>query len=138
VSEPLATWPVRQVDDAAVAALARESRVSGLVARLLWLRGVRDAGSVRRWLNPAIEHLHPPELLPDFEAAVARIGQAVGRRETILLWGHDDLDGITSIVILFRLLTDLRADVRYYVPAKGRERHGLNPEIAVGLGRDRN
>jgi single-stranded-DNA-specific exonuclease len=129
-------WPVRQVDDAAVAALARESRVSGLAARLLWLRGVRDAGSVQRWLNPAIEHLHPPELLPDFEAAVARIRQAVGRRETILLWGHDDLDGITSIVILFRLLTDLRADVRYYVPAKGRERHGLNPEMVAGPGRD--
>jgi len=129
----MAMWPVRQVDDAAVAALARESRVSGLMARLLWLRGVRDAGSVRRWLSPAIEHLHPPELLPDFEAAVARIRQAVGRRETILLWGHDDLDGITSIVILYRLLTDLRADVRYYVPARGRERHGLNPEVAGHL-----
>jgi single-stranded-DNA-specific exonuclease len=126
-------WPLREVDEPAVARLAAGSGISSLTARLLWLRGVRDAESVRRWLSPELGHLYPPELLPDFEPAVARIRKAIAGRETVLIWGHDDLDGITSVVILCRLLTDLQAKVRYYIPQKGKERHGLNGELAAEI-----
>jgi single-stranded-DNA-specific exonuclease len=126
-------WPLREVDESAVARLAAEAAVPNLTARLLWLRGVHDAEAARRWLAPQLDHLYPPELLPDFEPAVARIRKAIAGRETILIWGHDDLDGITSVVILCRLLTDLQAKVRYYIPQRGKERHGLNGELAAGL-----
>ncbi len=126
-------WPLREVDEPAVARLAVEAGVNDLTARLLWLRGVRDAEAAHRWLAPELGHLYPSELLPDFEPAVARIRKAIAGRETILIWGHDDLDGITSVVILYRLLTDLQAKVRYYIPQKGKERHGLNGELAAEL-----
>ncbi|HTW92004.1 MAG TPA: DHH family phosphoesterase [bacterium] len=126
-------WPLRDVDEPAASRLAEESGVPGLTARLLWLRGVRDAEGVRRWLAPELSHLYPPELLPDFAPAVARIRRAIAGRETILIWGHDDLDGITSTVILCRLLTDLRAGVKYYIPQRGKEKHGLNGELAAEL-----
>jgi len=126
-------WPIREVDEPAVARLATEAGITGLVARLLWLRGVRDTDAVHRWLAPELSHIYPPELLPDFLPAVARIRRAIAGRETILIWGHDDLDGITSVVILYRLLTDLQAEVRYYIPQKGKERHGLNGELAAEL-----
>ncbi len=124
-------WPRREVDEAAVAVLAEQAHVTPVMARLLWLRGVRSGPEVERWLHPSVEHFHPPELLPDFDRAVARIEQAVARQEEILLWGHDDLDGITSIVILYRLLTDLRARVGYHVPARGREKHGLTAAVVL-------
>ena len=127
-------WPLREVDEPAVAQLAVEAGVTNLTARLLWLRGVRDADAARRWLEPELSHLHPPELLPDFAPAVARIRRAIAGREGILIWGHDDLDGITSVVILYRMLTDLQANVRYYIPQKGKEKHGLNGELAAGFG----
>jgi single-stranded-DNA-specific exonuclease len=126
-------WPLREVDEPAVARLAEEAGIPDLTARLLWLRGVRDAETARRWLAPELKHLHPPELLPDFEPAVARIRRAITERESILVWGHDDLDGITSVVILCRLLIDLQARVRYYIPQKGKERHGLNGGLAAEL-----
>jgi len=126
-------WSLREVDEPAVARLAAEAGVPNLAARLLWLRGVRDTEAARRWLAPELGHLYPPELLPDFEPAVARIRKAIAGRETILIWGHDDLDGITSVVILCRLLADLQASVRYYIPQKGKEKHGLNGELAAGL-----
>jgi single-stranded-DNA-specific exonuclease len=126
-------WPLREVDEPAVARLAAEAGVPNLTARLLWLRGVRDAEAAHRWLAPELGHLYPPDLLPDFAPAVARIRKAIAGRETILIWGHDDLDGVTSVVILYRLLTDLQAKVRYYIPQKGKERHGLNSELAARL-----
>ncbi len=125
-------WPVKEVDEPAVARLAADTGTANLTARLLWLRGVRDADGARRWLAPDTGHLYPPELLPDFEPAVARIRQAIARREGILIWGHDDLDGITSVVILHRMLADLHANVSYYIPQKGKEKHGLNGELAAG------
>ncbi len=130
-------WSLREVDEPAVVRLAAAAGIPSLTARLLWLRGVRDGEAARRWLAPELGHLHPPELLPDFGPAVARIRKAIDGRETILIWGHDDLDGVTAVVILYRLLTDLRARVRYYIPEKGKERHGLNGELAAELvGRD--
>ena len=126
-------WPIREVDEAAVARLAAGSGVSNLTARLLWLRGVRDTEAVQHWLAPDIGHLHPPELLPDFGPAVARIRRAIADREKVLIWGHDDLDGITSVVIFQRLLTYLQGTARYYIPEKGKERHGLNAELAGRL-----
>jgi single-stranded-DNA-specific exonuclease len=129
-------WPVRDVDRAAVADLARQAGVSELVARLFWLRGVRDAEAAHRWLAPDVGHLHPPELLPDFAPATARIRRALAAHEPILIWGHDDLDGITSTVILCRLLTDLRGDVRFHIPQKGRDKHGIDAEIALRHARE--
>jgi single-stranded-DNA-specific exonuclease len=124
-------WPLRPVDETGAARLAEAAHTSPTLARLLWLRGVRDADGARRWLAPTLSDLHPPELLPDFGPAVERIRRAITAGERILVWGHDDLDGITSIVVLHRVITDLRGRASYYVPAKGRERHGLNPSLAL-------
>ncbi|MEO0086237.1 MAG: DHH family phosphoesterase [candidate division WOR-3 bacterium] len=119
-------WPVKAADETLVAALAAEAGVSQLVARLLTLRGVRNSTEANHWLQPAVGHLHSPRLLPDFEPAARRILSAISRREPILVWGHDDLDGVTATAVLCRLLASLRADVRYHIPSRVRERHGLD------------
>jgi single-stranded-DNA-specific exonuclease len=124
-------WSLRRADDERVAGLAAESGIALALARVLWLRGVRDAAGVRSWLAPSLADLHPAGLLPDFEPAVARIRTALARREGILVWGHDDLDGITAAAVLRRALVDLRGRTSHYIPEKGRERHGLNPDIVL-------
>lgn len=100
---------------------------------MLWLRGVRSAAAAEEWLNPSLARLHPPSLLPDFAVAAERIRAAARRHEPVLVWGHDDLDGMTATAILVRLLRHLRLPTRHYIPAKGRERHGLNPGLAREL-----
>jgi single-stranded-DNA-specific exonuclease len=126
-------WPVRPVDEPAVAELARVTGSSPLLARLLWLRGVRDRDAARRWLEPRLTDLHPAELLPDFELAAGRVSRAIERRETMLVWGHDDLDGVTAVAVLKLVLEDLRGQVRYFIPTRGREKHGLDAERAAAL-----
>lgn len=124
-------WPVRRADEQAVTQISREARIAPALARVLWLRGVRDAKGVERWLRPSVDHCYQSNLLPDFAPAVDRIRRAITAGEGILVWGHDDLDGITSIVVLARILSDLRASVFHYIPTRGKERHGLNPELAL-------
>ncbi|MFO7639383.1 MAG: DHH family phosphoesterase [bacterium] len=119
-------WPVRPIDEPAAAALAAAAGTSPLLGRLLWLRGVRDAAAARRWLEPRLEDLYPPESLPDFAPAADRVIRAIERRETILIWGHDDLDGVTAVALLKLVLEGMRARVLYHIPARGREKHGLD------------
>lgn len=129
----MAFWPLRAVDDSAVNALATAAGLPVPLARFLWLRGVRDPVSASDWLEPGLSKLHPVMLLPDMPVAVERLQRAVARREPVLVWGHDDLDGITAATILVRLFGHLRLPVRYYIPAKGVEPHGINPPQVLRL-----
>ena len=124
-------WPVRVVDESQVGDLARGPGVGPLLARLLGLRGVRDPDEVQRWLKPALKHLHPPQLLPDFEPARERIERAIHGREQMLLWGHDDLDGMTAVAVLKLSLEALRGRVVCHIPARGKDKHGLHVGTAL-------
>ncbi len=119
-------WRLKPVDEETVRRLAVAANVPAVVARLLVGRGVTTVPEVHGWLNPGINQLHPAELLPDFERTKERLFQAIKRREVILIWGHDDLDGVTATTVLYQALTGLQAKVRFYIPTKGRDKHGLD------------
>jgi single-stranded-DNA-specific exonuclease len=126
-------WPCKPVDEKLVERLAAAAGIPAVIARLLVLRGVKEPAGAGVWLNPNIRHLHPPELLPDFETAARRIFQAIERRERVLIWGHDDLDGITAVLIMLRVLSGMQAQVNYHIPTKGKDKHGLDARFISAL-----
>src|SRR6188768_549821 len=95
------------------------------VARLLCMRGLGDPDVARRFLHPAMEHLHDPFLLADMGKAVERIERAVAQKERIAIHGDYDVDGITSTVILRRALEMLGGDVIHFIPERLRDGYGL-------------
>src|SRR5277367_6699935 len=66
--------------------LAREARISPLLAALLLNRGCESVAAVRSFLEPALAHLHDPMLLPDMGLAVARLDAAIATGDPILLY----------------------------------------------------
>ncbi len=129
MEKKLGVWSVKPVAEAQVQWLTAARRLPEILARLLVIRGVKNPDEVEEWLNPSVAHLNPAELLPDFEPAQERILRAIKKGETILVWGHDDLDGITATVILCRIFADLQGKVKYHIPTKGRDKHGLDHRI---------
>ena len=103
-------------DPAAVAALCRELHLPELVCRLLVARGHRDIEDAKRYLRPRLEHLSDPSTLGDLDRAAERIVRAVRNRETILIHGDYDVDGICSTTILTRSLTWLGGAVVPFIP----------------------
>lgn len=118
------------------AELARLLRTSPLIAQVLHNRGIDDPAAAKSFLDPKLTDLHPPELLPDIEPAAGRVLQAVHDRERICLYGDYDVDGMTGLAVLFRLLSLLGAEVDYYVPHRLEEGYGVNQDavekIAAG------
>ena len=111
---------------AAIAALAKETGLSPIVVRLLVCRGFSDAAAIQRFLHLEDTSFHSPFLLRDMEKAVARVRAAVENGEKIAIYGDYDVDGVTSVSLLYLYLTGLGAEVVYYIPSRSGEGYGLS------------
>ena len=89
-------WQWKSAPEADVQRLGGEAGLSPLLAKLLTQRGVATAAQAHAFLAPAQQELISPFRFSEMEAAVARIRQALERRERVLIHGDYDVDGITS------------------------------------------
>ncbi len=108
-----------------------------VVSESLVRRGVQTPAAAERFLDP--DHYSPaaPDTLPDMAKAVSRLQEAINRREPILVWGDFDVDGQTSTALLVSALRDLGAEVRYHIPNRFSEGHGVHlPTLKKLLSQD--
>lgn len=122
-------WTLREQTEVPAAALADIAGALGLspvCARLLYHRGYRTADAARRFLCCEDTSFHSPFLLRDVERAVARLRRAVESHERIVIYGDYDVDGVTSVSLLYLYLTGMGADVSYYIPSRSGEGYGLS------------
>jgi single-stranded-DNA-specific exonuclease len=97
-----------------------------LIAETLIRRGITDITQAQQFLYTAQYTPASPYDLPDMQAAVTRIEQAIKKQEIILIWGDFDVDGQTSTTLLYSALQALNANVRYYIPQRLTEGHGIH------------
>lgn len=119
-------WNILGVRDNTVEALADALGVGTLTAGLLCNRGYTTAESASRFLRMEEELLHSPMLLADMDKAVARIEAALQNNEKIVIYGDYDVDGVTSVSILYLYLSALGARVDYYIPNRMGEGYGMS------------
>jgi single-stranded-DNA-specific exonuclease len=105
--------------------LSARHGVPRLVARILLNRGLIDHEDILAFLEPSLEKLRPPFALPDLEKAAARLGDAVRRRETVVVYGDYDVDGLTSTCLLHDFFQELGLPCLTYIPDRLQEGYGL-------------
>ena len=125
---PSAIWETRSYNSAATLKLTRTLDISPVIARLLVARGASTPEDAHRFLYPKLDHLHDPFLLCDLGLGVERILGAIDRGERIAVHGDYDVDGVTSTVMLRRLIGLLGGDVIHFIPDRMRDGYGLQPE----------
>ncbi len=125
-------WNIRPAD-ARAEGLAKSLKISPLVAQVLLNRGITEVGQGNVFLQPKLTELIRPCYMPGIEPAVARLREAVEKKEKITVYGDYDVDGITGVSILWELLTLLDAQVDYYIPHRIEEGYGLNAEAVRTL-----
>jgi len=126
-------WRIRAYDPDRLVWLERAVGIPPLIAQLLWVRGIREPGSARRFLEPKLSALRGPEELPGCREAADRLYEAVQRQRQIALYGDYDVDGVTGTAILCRCLQLLGAKPICYIPSRLEEGYGLNGEALKGL-----
>ena len=103
--------------------------------QLLFNRGLASRDTVQSFLTPDSSHSHDPWLMPDMDAAVRRLTQAVNQGEIIGVFGDFDIDGISGTAVVTTALRDLGARVIPYIPDRESEGHGLGLEAIQSMAR---
>ena len=116
-------WTVGKPDRNTVSSLMLGCGVSSLAAAALAAKGYSSPESVMEALN--VDELSDPFLIKDMQKAADTINAAIDSGERICIYGDYDCDGIMSTVILYSYLTEIGADVTYYIPERS-EGYGLN------------
>jgi len=100
-------------------------KLRAIIAR----RGITTEEEFRRYVAPCIGDLHDPATIHGIGEACERIERAVRDRETILIYGDYDVDGVTSIVLLQTVLRAIGADAAHVVPHRLVDGYGLKTSV---------
>ena len=97
-----------------------------LLARLLVNRSVNNTDLVKYFLDlDSVSPSHSFEI-PEMDKAFERIKLAIASQQQILIFGDYDVDGTSSVALLFRAFGMIGVTVSYYVPSRHSEGYGLN------------
>lgn len=121
-------WEIAPVDWNARTALAEALDIPPILAHLLVQRGYADPATAKAYLTPTIEGLSDPFSLTGMREAVARIEAARDRKETVLVFGDYDVDGITGTALLSKTLEAYGcAKVLADMPMRLETGYGIDP-----------
>ena len=119
-------WEVKKSDSVIVQKLAKDLDVSKIVAHLLALRGIKTFTEAKLFFRPELSHLHDPFLMKNMDLAVKRIETAISKKQKILVYGDYDVDGTTSVAMMYSFLKKYNQNIEYYIPCRYEEGYGIS------------
>ena len=109
-----------------VETLSNELKIDPFITRMLTQRGIRTAKAARNFLSPTLDRLHDPFKMKDMSEAVNRLDFAIQNGDHILLYGDYDVDGTTSVAMMYQFLKNYTDDITCYIPDRYREGYGIS------------
>lgn len=127
---PAPRWILRPVADEALRRVQAYTgaKLSPLVQQLLAQRDPGSTEGVDKFLHPKLKELSDPFLLPNMEAAVTRLLEAVDLKKRVVLFGDYDVDGVSSLTLLRAILVGYGLEPRCFLPLRMEEGYGLSRE----------
>lgn len=123
---PTTQWKLPDADRKAQRLLEAELGVNSIISQILVNRHILTPDDANKFLNPSLKDLHNPFLMKDIAKGVDRVIQAISSGERIAVYGDYDADGITSVAVLVKFLSQIHGNVSYYIPDRIKEGYGLN------------
>ncbi|MDP8206477.1 MAG: single-stranded-DNA-specific exonuclease RecJ [Candidatus Electryonea clarkiae] len=114
------------VVNSTVNTLQEELDIHPVVAKILMQRGIDTVESAEAFFSPDLKNLHDPLIMDGMGDAVERIAHALGQKERICIYGDYDVDGITSVSLLYLFFREIGGNVSYYIPNRQTEGYGIS------------
>jgi len=106
--------------------LADKIGMSPILAELLIQRGIKTESAAKRFFRPMLNELIDPFLMNDMDIAVDRLNDAMGRKESIMVYGDYDVDGCTAVALVYKFLQQFYSNIEYYIPDRYEEGYGIS------------
>ena len=97
-----------------------------IIARMLVQRGIDSVEKVNSFFNPRVEDLYDPFLMKDMDKAIERIQLAQDNKEGVLIFGDYDVDGTTSVALVYSFFKDKFTKIDFYIPDRYNEGYGIS------------
>ena len=104
--------------------VAKNLGISETFMRLLLGRGFKE-NELKAYLHPSVDDMSSPYEIDGMHKAVARVREAIDKRQKILIYGDYDCDGICAVSTLMLYLRD-KTDVSYFIPDRNRDGYGIS------------
>lgn len=102
---------------------------SPVMAKILRERGINTPAEAQAFFNPQLSDLHDPFLMPGMDVAVARLNEAMGAKQKILVYGDYDVDGTTAVALVYKYLLQFYSNVDYYIPGRYDDGYGISKHV---------
>jgi single-stranded-DNA-specific exonuclease len=109
-------WIYPQVDPEWHKTIIKEFNIHPVTAHILASRGFSSLEEIHDYLYAKLPNLLDPQLFHDMDKAVDRVLEALKLKEPILVYGDNDVDGITAAALLTEFLQFIEANVFFYIP----------------------
>jgi len=120
-------WVIKEAgDNVVVKQLMGSLDVPHSLANLMVQRGITSFDEARSFFRPSLDNLHDPFMMKDMNIAVDRISSAIYKNEKILIYGDYDVDGTTSVALLYSFLRNIYPNIDFYIPDRYKEGYGIS------------
>lgn len=106
--------------------LAEQLNVDENIAHILVQRGIKTYDEAKSFFRPQLSDLHNPFLMKDMDVAVERLEKAIKNNEKLLIYGDYDVDGTTSVALVYGFLSSRFSNIEYYIPDRDTEGYGIS------------
>lgn len=120
---------LKQEEEDKVKRLANDlglSEIHEKLCQILLQRGIDTFEKAKAFFRPDKSQVHDPFLMQDMDRAVDRIIQAIQNEEQILIYGDYDVDGTTSVAMMYSFLSSYYPHLAYYIPDRYKEGYGIS------------
>lgn len=115
-----------RADQKDVEYLAEILNINNLLASLLAQRNIKTFDQAKSFFRPSLESLYDPFRMKDMNRAVERIEQAIQSNQKIMIYGDYDVDGTTSVAMVYSFLRKFYSNIDYYIPDRYAEGYGVS------------
>jgi single-stranded-DNA-specific exonuclease len=120
-------WNIHQISNTkTVSDLQEALAVDSIIAKLLSLRGVTNFDEAKTFFRPSLDMLHNPFEMKGMQQAIERIITAIANKEKVLIFGDYDVDGTTSVALVYSFFKKYIPEIRYYIPDRYIEGYGIS------------
>ena len=123
-------WNILKCAEEKITALQHELKINAALCKILVQRNIFTFQESKHFFRPELTMLHDPFLMKDMHKAVSRVKSAINNNEKILVFGDYDVDGTTSVAVMYSFLLQVYAKdkIDFYVPHRYREGYGVSKE----------
>jgi len=105
---------------------AKLNDLDSTLTNILLQRKIDSFDKAKSFFRPNLNEIHDPFLMKDMGKAVNRLQLAIDNDQKILIYGDYDVDGTTSVALVYSYLKNYYPNLEYYIPDRYTEGYGIS------------